>query len=173
MKKPIPILVIAIMILTPTACSAIAVTSSEEDSAIETNSHPDGWSEQTHGNNVEPNYDVVFPDDKVNALVEKNRTACDVVFCMPAEPKGRTVVGSLPGAKAVAWKYPSGETVFAAVVGKHPDSANFIEFAGNTDSIHERGGRALKIFSFFILLFRFSLGSYRQYSSFENEFHIF
>jgi spore coat protein H len=29
---------------------------------------PAGWTEATHGNNVEPNYKVVFPDDKVNQI---------------------------------------------------------------------------------------------------------
>jgi spore coat protein H len=29
---------------------------------------PEGWSEETHGDGTEPNYDVVFPDDKVNQI---------------------------------------------------------------------------------------------------------
>ncbi len=29
---------------------------------------PDGWSGETHGNEVEPNYEIVFPQDKVNQL---------------------------------------------------------------------------------------------------------
>jgi len=29
---------------------------------------PDGWSEETHGNDAEPNYDVVFPQDAVNRI---------------------------------------------------------------------------------------------------------
>jgi spore coat protein H len=29
---------------------------------------PEGWSEETHGNEIEPNYDVVFPDDEVNRI---------------------------------------------------------------------------------------------------------
>ena len=34
----------------------------------DTVAHPEGWSEETHGNDAEPNYDVVFPDDKVNQI---------------------------------------------------------------------------------------------------------
>jgi spore coat protein H len=30
--------------------------------------HPAGWTEETHGSNVEPNYEVVFPRDKVNQI---------------------------------------------------------------------------------------------------------
>ncbi|MHC4401995.1 MAG: class I SAM-dependent methyltransferase [Planctomycetota bacterium] len=71
-----------------------------------------------------------LPETEVNALVEKKQTQCDVVLCMPAEPKGKTVVESLPGARAVAWKYPSGEPVWAAVVGKHPEAAGFVRFVG-------------------------------------------
>ena len=34
----------------------------------DTVARPEGWSEQTHGNETEPNYDVVFPDDQVNQI---------------------------------------------------------------------------------------------------------
>jgi hypothetical protein len=34
--------------------------------ATDTVARPEGWSEETHGNGTEPNYDVVFPDNKVN-----------------------------------------------------------------------------------------------------------
>lgn len=30
--------------------------------------HPDGWSKETHGNDVDPNYAVVFPEDEVNQI---------------------------------------------------------------------------------------------------------
>lgn len=30
--------------------------------------HPEGWSDETHGNNVDPNYEIVFPQDKVNQI---------------------------------------------------------------------------------------------------------
>jgi hypothetical protein len=36
--------------------------------ATDTVARPEGWSEETHGNGTEPNYDVVFPDDKVNQI---------------------------------------------------------------------------------------------------------
>jgi len=71
-----------------------------------------------------------LPETEVNALVEKQQPQCDVVLFMPAAPKGRTAVESLPGARAVAWKHPSGEPVWAAVVGKHPEAAGFVRFAG-------------------------------------------
>ena len=69
-------------------------------------------------------------ETEVNALVGKRQFQCDVVLCMPAEPKGTTAVESLLGATAVAWKYPSGEPVWAAVVGKHPEAAGFVRFVG-------------------------------------------
>jgi hypothetical protein len=34
----------------------------------ETTARPEGWSAETHGNEAEPNYDVVFPDEKVNQI---------------------------------------------------------------------------------------------------------
>lgn len=36
--------------------------------ARDTIARPEGWSEETHGNEAEPNYDVVFPDDRVNQI---------------------------------------------------------------------------------------------------------
>ena len=39
-----------------------------EDTATDTISRPEGWSEETHGNGTEPKYDVVFPDDEVNQI---------------------------------------------------------------------------------------------------------
>ncbi len=71
-----------------------------------------------------------LPRREVDSLVEKKRTECDVVLCMPAKPRGKTAVELLAGAKAVAWKYPSGETVWAAVVGKHSGAAGFVRFVG-------------------------------------------
>ena len=71
-----------------------------------------------------------LPETEVKALVEKKQAACDVVLCMPTEPKGKTAVDSLDGARKVAWKYPSGEPVWAAVVSEHPEAKGFIEFIG-------------------------------------------
>ncbi len=71
-----------------------------------------------------------LPETEVKALVEKKQTQCDVVLCMPAKPKGKTAVESLPGARTVAWKYPSGESVWAAVLGKHPEATGFVRFVG-------------------------------------------
>jgi spore coat protein H len=37
-------------------------------SASEQTTRPEGWTEETHGNNVDPNYEIVFPQDKVNQI---------------------------------------------------------------------------------------------------------
>jgi hypothetical protein len=29
---------------------------------------PDGWTEETHGNKADPNYEVVFPQESVNQI---------------------------------------------------------------------------------------------------------
>jgi len=71
-----------------------------------------------------------LPETEVKALLQKKQPQCDVVLCMPAEPKGKTAVELLPGAKAVAWKYPSGEPVWAAAIGKHSKAADFVQFVG-------------------------------------------
>ena len=66
----------------------------------------------------------------VHALVGKKETGCDVVLSMPAEVKSATPVRSLPGAKNVAWKYPSMEPVWAAALTDHAHAAAFVRFAG-------------------------------------------
>jgi hypothetical protein len=39
-----------------------------ESAETDTIARPEGWSEETHSNEAEPNYDVVFPDDRVNQI---------------------------------------------------------------------------------------------------------
>jgi len=67
---------------------------------------------------------------EVSALVEKNETASDVVLGMPADVKGKTPVRALPGAKNVAWKYPSMEPVWAATLTTHDHGVAFVRFTG-------------------------------------------
>jgi hypothetical protein len=47
------------------AAEAPADSSAETDEEVV---RPEGWTEETHGNDVEPNYDAVFPQDKVNQI---------------------------------------------------------------------------------------------------------
>ncbi len=71
-----------------------------------------------------------LPAAKVNALVEKKETGSDAVLCMAMKANGRTALDSLPGATKVAWKHPTWEPVWAAVLGKHPRASEFVRFAG-------------------------------------------
>jgi hypothetical protein len=69
MKKRITLLVLLILLtLTLTACYSAATASSDQDTEVLTTSRPDGWSEATHGKDADPDYEVVFPDDKVNQI---------------------------------------------------------------------------------------------------------
>jgi spore coat protein H len=43
---------------------AAAVEDEDEEEIV----RPEGWGEETHSNDAEPNYDVVFPQDKVNQI---------------------------------------------------------------------------------------------------------
>lgn len=44
------------------------ITAETEDETEDEVARPDGWSDETHSNDVDPNYDVVFPDDEVNTM---------------------------------------------------------------------------------------------------------
>jgi spore coat protein H len=37
-------------------------------STTEQTTRPEGWTDETHSNNVDPNYEVIFPQDKVNQI---------------------------------------------------------------------------------------------------------
>ena len=50
---------------TPVEGSPASEDPVEEDEPIV---RPDGWSEESHGNDVGPNYEVVFPQDQVNTI---------------------------------------------------------------------------------------------------------
>ena len=40
----------------------------EADEADDEAARPDGWRDESHSNDVDPNYDIVFPQDRVNTL---------------------------------------------------------------------------------------------------------
>lgn len=84
-KKIFNVLILLSLILS--ACSSATVSASVENTAIpevtepvvvlsdesgeesdEDILRPSNWSEETHSNDVEPNYDVVFPDDEVKQI---------------------------------------------------------------------------------------------------------
>jgi hypothetical protein len=81
-RQKIALLLLTFLLTSLVACSAESTTS--ETGAGEENAtnnltataaddeeeivRPDGWTEETHGNDVAPNYDVVFPQDKVNQI---------------------------------------------------------------------------------------------------------
>jgi ubiquinone/menaquinone biosynthesis C-methylase UbiE len=71
-----------------------------------------------------------LPEAELDARISEGQPACDAVLAMPPGPEGKTAVESLPGATAVAWKYPSGEPVWAAAVGEHSGAAGFVRFVG-------------------------------------------
>jgi len=71
-----------------------------------------------------------LPVAEVDALVQKKKAECDVVIDI-GEKKGSTSpVGELPGATRVAWKHPTGEPVWAAVLTDNPNAAEFVRFTG-------------------------------------------
>lgn len=65
MMKPLVILILAVIVFTAiTGCGSVSATDSA-DGEIE---RPEGWTRETHGNDVDPDYDVVFPQDTVNRI---------------------------------------------------------------------------------------------------------
>ena len=80
MKKNL-INILLLLSLTLSACSSAIPAATEtvsiapifETSLIETSdeevSRPAGWIEVTHSNDAEPNYEDVFPEDKVNKII--------------------------------------------------------------------------------------------------------
>jgi ubiquinone/menaquinone biosynthesis C-methylase UbiE len=71
----------------------------------------------------------LLPAEQVHRLVEAKQADCDVVLCM-AKQEESTPVSSLPGAKMVAWKHPTGEPVWGAVIGDHSEAPDVVRFVG-------------------------------------------
>ena len=71
----------------------------------------------------------ILPADQVNRLVDAKQAECDLVLCMAAKDE-MTPVGSLPEAKNVAWKHPTGEPVWGAVIGDHAAAPDVVHFIG-------------------------------------------
>ena len=75
------ILFIVVLLISMTGCTTQAVVSESveteiseessldsEDSTSDAEERPDGWSPETHSNEVEPDYETVFPQDEVNRI---------------------------------------------------------------------------------------------------------
>jgi ubiquinone/menaquinone biosynthesis C-methylase UbiE len=62
--------------------------------------------------------------------VKAEKSECDVVLCMPVDPKAKSAVESLSRTRPVAWKYPSGDPVWAAVIGEHKRADALVRFIG-------------------------------------------
>lgn len=71
----------------------------------------------------------LLPAAEVNQLVEAKRAESDVVLSM-AKKEEKTPVSSLPDARNVAWKYPGGQPVWAAVTGDHSEASDVVRFIG-------------------------------------------
>jgi spore coat protein H len=64
--KSICLLILASLImLTMAGCTK---SGESVPSATEQTTRPEGWTDETHSNNVDPNYETVFPQDKVNQI---------------------------------------------------------------------------------------------------------
>jgi len=71
----------------------------------------------------------LLPAEDVNRRVDAKQAECDVVLCM-AKKEEKTPVSSLPDAKKVAWKHPTGEPVWGAAIGDHGEAADIVRFVG-------------------------------------------
>ena len=71
-----------------------------------------------------------LPVAEVDALVQDKKLQCDAVLDIGKKKGSSSPVGELPGATRVAWKHPTGEPVWAAVLTDHPNAAEFIHFVG-------------------------------------------
>ncbi len=67
--KPILVVTMVSLMLPMTmGCETVSESVGQTSSAGEQTTRPEGWTEETHGDNVDPNYEIVFPQDKVNQI---------------------------------------------------------------------------------------------------------
>ena len=62
------ICLVTLMSLMVMAISGCTEYGESVPSTGEQTARPEGWTEETHGSNVDPNYEIVFPQDKVNQI---------------------------------------------------------------------------------------------------------
>jgi spore coat protein H len=71
-------------------------------STSEQTTRPEGWTEETHGNNADPNYEIVFPKDKVNqitiSIAPDDWEAMQANMTKLLGPRGTGQRDGLPGA---------------------------------------------------------------------------
>ncbi|HPM79560.1 MAG TPA: class I SAM-dependent methyltransferase [Candidatus Anammoximicrobium sp.] len=72
---------------------------------------------------------AVATEDLENRLKDGNGEA-DIVVGMDTKDGDATRVSKLPDAHTVAWKYPSGEAVWAAPLSSKPDADSIVKFLG-------------------------------------------
>jgi len=68
--------------------------------------------------------------EEVDKRLKQQPTEVDAALCMAPGVNDPTPLDSLAGAKKVAWKYPSGEPVWAVALTKYPQASRFIDFVG-------------------------------------------
>ena len=68
MKSKFPGRVVLIPALLMVTLVVNGFGSSSIDSIAEEVSRPEGWTEETHGKSSDPNYAIVFPQDRVNRI---------------------------------------------------------------------------------------------------------
>ncbi len=76
MKKMLLLFLAMLSLLSMTGCETLIQATGEGVSAVENTddnsssevSRPEGWSEKTHSDQVEPDYETVFPQDQVNRI---------------------------------------------------------------------------------------------------------
>ena len=68
----------ATVVIAATAATATTSATTTSSSEINSEGRPVGWDDASHGNDVDPNYAVVFPQDRVNqitiTMIKKKRT---------------------------------------------------------------------------------------------------
>ena len=62
------IILVIIVSITALLTAGVLLQDTGITPAVEQSLHPEGWTDETHGNDVDPNYEIVFPQDKVNQI---------------------------------------------------------------------------------------------------------
>ena len=65
-RKPALVITLAsLILLSTTGCEQVSEVMGQSSSTGEQTTRPAGWADETHGNDADPNYEIVFPQDGV------------------------------------------------------------------------------------------------------------
>lgn len=129
MRRLSLLLLLALLLPILAACAAAPASggsAAQSTSAGAGVARPDGWNEASHGDGAEPNYAVVFPDDKINQItITIAPEDWEAMQANLTELLGEPGTGGFPGRRPPEGGFPGGTPPEGGFPGGRPPEGGF------------------------------------------------